>query len=72
MNLLSGFFPLPKESLGDGQKAVISFELAMSWGMWDLGSPNQGDQSEPLPPAVEVGDLTTGPPGKTPKEELSF
>lgn len=44
MNLLSGFFRFQRSPWGTGRKLSFLFGLAMSWGMWDLGSPNQGDQ----------------------------
>ena len=58
---------------GQAESCHFFFGLAMSWAMWDLGSPNQGDQGlNPRPLQWKWGVLTTGPPGKTPKEELSF
>ena len=74
VNLPSAFFPLPKELPGGWAESCHFFlGLAMPCGMRDLGSPDQGDQGlHPRPLQWKRGVLTTGPPGKIPKEELSF
>ena len=55
--------------VSQGLKGTRALEVVVhgTRGMWDLPGPG----TEPMPPALAGGFLTTGPPGKSPTVSVS-